>query len=158
MAFGLCYPDEQWLNAVEKLIKGTSISKHHAVGDAVHDCVTCPYPSAADLWYRYLYYHLSLWCHIMLTIVQWRMIQLQCIALDTSCTQHWLMKNSKDYLKYVIFNCHLHCGDVTWLHKVICSLICFCSGHSRQWCCRRQPVSAVGWSWGTNKTGLPDWV
>ena len=47
MAFGLCYPDEQWLNAVEKLIKATSISKHHAVGDAVHDCVTRPYPSAA---------------------------------------------------------------------------------------------------------------
>jgi len=25
MAFGFCYPDEQWLNAVEKLIKAISI-------------------------------------------------------------------------------------------------------------------------------------
>ena len=62
---------------------------------------------------------------------------------------HCLMNSTNDYLKhYIIFNCHLHCGEVTWLHKVICSLICFCSCHSRQWCCKRQPVSAVGWSWG----------
>jgi len=27
--------------------QGHQYSKHHAVGDVVHDCVTCPYPSAA---------------------------------------------------------------------------------------------------------------
>ena len=140
---------------MEKLILATSISKHHAVhvGDSVHDCVTCPYPSAAGgqviCNFRSLISLLILSFVIVMSYhvyhVRWRMIQLLCIALETSCTQHCLMKSSKAFLKhYIIFSCHLHCGEVTWLHKVICSLIYFCSCHSRQWCCKRQPVSAVG--------------
>jgi len=47
VTFGLCYPDEQRLSAVEKLIKATSIQSIKQWGESVQDCVTCPHSFAA---------------------------------------------------------------------------------------------------------------